>query len=125
LISLWETSVGMEHPMVAVALDKVAVFYAEQKKFDQVRDAFARSTAIRAHFLAAGISQQATAELAEGRVAQAKAFYQRGLMVLDPPDPINQELRAEFETMLKDFGGAPAKPVSGPNKKGTQPKKQL
>jgi tetratricopeptide (TPR) repeat protein len=118
LISLWETSVGMDHPMVAVALDKVAVFYAEQKKLDQMRDALVRSTAIRAHFLASGISQQATAELIAGRVEQAKAFYQRGLMVLDPPNPINQELRAQFETMLKDYGKA------GPNKKGTQPKKQ-
>src|SRR2546426_184720 len=58
LLSLWETSVGMDHPMVAVALDKVAVFYAEQKKSDQMRDALVRSTAIRAHFLASGISQQ-------------------------------------------------------------------
>lgn len=119
LISLWETSVGRDHPMVAVALDKVAVFYAEQKKLDQMRDALVRSTAIRAHFLASGISQQATAELVEGHVEQARAFYQRGLMVLDPPHPINEELRAEFETMLKDFGKA------GPNKKGTQPKKKL
>ena len=125
LISLWETSVGMDHPMVAVALDKVAVFYAEQKKSGQMRDALVRSTAIRAHFLASGISQQATAELVEGHTEQAKAFYQRALMVLDPPHPINQELRAELETSLKGLAAAPVKPVAGANRKGTQPKKQL
>ena len=30
-------SVGEDHPMVAIALDKVATFYAEQKKYDQAK----------------------------------------------------------------------------------------
>ena len=61
LIGLWESSVGKDHAMVAVALDKVAVFYSAQKKYPEVREALERSTAIRARFLAMGISQQATA----------------------------------------------------------------
>jgi tetratricopeptide (TPR) repeat protein len=103
LISLWEESVGRDHPMVAVALDKVAVFYAEQKKFDEARAALERSTAIRAHFLATGLSQQATEEFSENHLDQAKAFYVRALAVLDPPNPINEELRAQFEGILKTF----------------------
>lgn len=101
LIGLWESSVGKDHAMVAVALDKLAVFYDAQKKYPEVHEILERSTAIRARFLAFGISQQATAAFAEGQLEQAKAYYQRGLAVLDPPNPINEELRGQFEALLK------------------------
>jgi len=52
--------------MVAVALDKVATFYADQKKFDQAKEAQDRGNAIRAHFLATGLSVAATEQTAEG-----------------------------------------------------------
>jgi tetratricopeptide (TPR) repeat protein len=101
LIGLWETSVGKDHAMVAVALDKLAVFYAAQKKYPEARDALERSTAIRARFLALGISQQAVQAFTEEQTEQVKAFYRRGLAVLDPPDPINDDLREQFEGILK------------------------
>src|ERR1019366_8575023 len=100
LIGLWEFSVGKDHPMVAVALDKLAVFYSAQKKYPEVRDALDRSTSIRARFLAMGISQQATQAFTEGHLDQVRAFYRRGLAVLDPPNPINEGLRAPFAGML-------------------------
>ena len=43
LIALWVWSVGGEHPMVAIALDKVAAFYADQKKYDQAKEAADRA----------------------------------------------------------------------------------
>jgi tetratricopeptide (TPR) repeat protein len=117
LISLWEESVGKDHPMVAVALDKVAVFYADQKKFDQARAALERSTAIRAHFLATGLSQQATEEFSENHLDQAKALYARALAVLDPPNTINEELRAQFEGVLKTFEQLQTPSKSPPKRK--------
>jgi tetratricopeptide (TPR) repeat protein len=117
LISLWEESVGKDHPMVAVALDKVAVFYADQKKFDEARAALERSTAIRAHFLATGLSQQATEEFSENHLDRAKAFYVRALAVLDPPNPVNQDLRAQLESILKSFDQPPAPSKSPPKRK--------
>src|ERR1035437_8500862 len=123
LIGLWESSVGKDHAMVAVGPDKLAVFYAAQKKYPEVRDALERSTAIRARFLALGISQQATQAFTEGHLDQVKAFYRRGLAVLDPPNPINEDLRAQFEGMLKALDAPPPKSAAPPRKTATPPKK--
>jgi tetratricopeptide (TPR) repeat protein len=101
LIGLWETSVGKDHPMVAVTLDKVAVFYADQKRFAEARQYLERSVAIRSHFHAMGISQQATEAFGEGKLPDAKAFYQRAMVVLGEPDPVTDELRKQFEGILK------------------------
>src|ERR1035437_9244615 len=123
LIGLWESSVGKDHAMVAVALDKLAVFYAAQKKYPEVRDALERSTAIRARFLALGLSQQATQAFTEGHLDQVKAFYRRGRAVLAPPNPINEDLRAQFEGMLNALEAPPPKSAAPPRKTATPPKK--
>jgi tetratricopeptide (TPR) repeat protein len=123
LLSLWESSVGKDHPMVAVALDKIAVFEAAQKKYPEVHEALERSTAIRASFHALGISQQATQAFAEGRASDAKVLYQRGLVVLDPPDPVYEELRTQFAGLLKSLEAQQEKSPAPPAKKGAAPKK--
>ncbi len=109
LIALWIKSVGPEHPVVAMALDKVSTFYADQKKFDQAREASDRATAIRTNFLAAGLTQQATEQLAEGNKPDALALYQRALKVMDPPDPLYDQLRADTENIVKSFAPATVK----------------
>ena len=123
LIGLWESSVGKDHAMVAVALDKVAAFYSAQKKYPEVREALERSTAIRARFLAMGISQQAIQAFTEEQTEQVKAFYRRGLAVLDPPNPINDDLRAQFEGMLKAIEAPPPKSGAPVKRLPTPPKK--
>jgi tetratricopeptide (TPR) repeat protein len=123
LIGLWETSVGKDHAMVAVALDKLAVFYSAQKKYPEARDALERSTAIRARFLAMGLSQQATQAFTEGHTDQVKAFYRRGLGVLDPPDRINEDLRGQFEDMLKALDALA--PKSAAPRKAATPRKKI
>lgn len=101
LIALWVGSVGKDHPMVALAYDKVAVFYADQKKFEQAKAAADHANALRAHFLATGLVQEATEQQAEANLDQAAALYHRALATLDPPDPEYDELRAQIETILK------------------------
>jgi tetratricopeptide (TPR) repeat protein len=123
LIGLWESSVGKDHAMVAVALDKLAVFCAAWKKYPEARDALERSTAIRARFLALGISQQATQAFTEGQLDQAKAFYRRALAVLDPPNPIYDDLRGQFDGMLKGLDALPPKSTAPPRKGVTPPRK--
>ncbi|MGO9257020.1 MAG: tetratricopeptide repeat protein [Bryobacteraceae bacterium] len=103
LVALWIKSVGPEHPVVAMTLDKVATFYAEQRKFDQAKEASDRANAIRTHFLASGLAQQATEQLAEGNKSDALALYQRALKVMDPPDSIYETLRADTENIVKSF----------------------
>jgi len=89
---LWVSSVSEEtHPMVAIALDKIAVFYAAQKKWDQARDATARANAIRAYLLADGLSGEASQRIDEGNLADALPVYQRALKVLDFPGPDGDE----------------------------------
>jgi len=109
LIRLWSKSVGEDHPMVAMALDKVAVFFADQKKFDQAKEATEQATAIRAHFLASGLSEAATEQLAEGNKADAIALYRRALLVLDPPNSLYQELREQIEEIVKNQEAPPPK----------------
>jgi tetratricopeptide (TPR) repeat protein len=120
LIDLWVRSVGDDHPMVAIALDKVATFYAAQKKFDQAKEASERANAIRAHFLAAGLSTAATEETAQRNKDAAIALYKRALSVMDPPHPVHDELRSEIETLVKGMVGPLPKPGT---KKAPAPKK--
>jgi tetratricopeptide (TPR) repeat protein len=109
LVALWIKSVGPEHPVVAMTLDKVATFYAEQKKFDQAKEAADRANAIRTNFLATGLTQEATEQLAEGNKSDALALYQRALKVMDPPDPMYDELHADTLNILKSFTPASVK----------------
>jgi tetratricopeptide (TPR) repeat protein len=129
LLSLWESTVGKEHPMVAVTLDKIAVFYSTQKKNAEARDFLERSTALRARFHAMGLSQQATQAFTEQQLDQARGFYQRAVAALDPPNPLNDELRAQFEAMLKALDAplpksAPPPKKAGPSVKKTEPVKK-
>lgn len=110
LIDLWIRSVGEDHPMVAIVLDKVATFYAVQKKFDQAKEATERATAIRAHFLASGLSIAATEQIAEGNKDVAIGLYKRALGTMDPPHAVFEELRAEIDEIVK---GMTAPPPSG------------
>jgi tetratricopeptide (TPR) repeat protein len=110
LIGLWVKSVGEDHPMVAMALDKVAVFYADQKKYDQAKEATDRATAIRTHFLATGLSGAATEQITEGNKEPALALYRRALAVMEPPNPMYDELHQQIDGIVKSMAPA-AKPA--------------
>jgi tetratricopeptide (TPR) repeat protein len=110
LVALWSASVGEDHPMMAIALDKVAVFYIEQKKFDQAKEQADRANAIRAKFLAEGLSEQASEQFSEGNKDATMALYQRAVKALDPPNPIYDKLRGELAEMLNTI--APLSPKS-------------
>jgi tetratricopeptide (TPR) repeat protein len=100
LLALWESVAGKDHPMVAVTLDKLVVFYVTEGEPEKAREALARSVAIRAHFLAVGLSLQASDAISENHQAQAKALYHRALVALGAPGPANEELIAEIRKAL-------------------------
>ena len=108
LVALWTASVGKDHPMVAIAYDKVAVFYAQQKKYDLAKEASEHANAIRTHFLAMGLAQEANEQQTEGDVDVSKALYQRAWTVLDPPNPEYDDLRTSVASILKIMGTPPA-----------------
>ena len=109
LLGLWETAVGADHPMVAVTLDKLVVFYVRYREPEKARDALARSVAIRARFLADGLSIQAADAISEQHPEQAKALYNRALVALGPPGPANEEMIAEIRKALGEIQGAARK----------------
>lgn len=103
LLALWIKSLGPDHPMVALALDKIAIFYADQKKYDQAKDAEDQAIAIRTHFLASGLSVAASEQLAAGNKPEALALYERALKVMDPPDPLYDELKTQIAETVKEM----------------------
>jgi tetratricopeptide (TPR) repeat protein len=109
LLTLWESLVGKDHPMVAVTLDKLVVFYTKEAEPEKARDALVRSVAIRARFFAVGLSHQAADAIAQNRQEQAKALYERALAALGPPDPANEELVAQIREALRKLQGPPPK----------------
>jgi tetratricopeptide (TPR) repeat protein len=121
LLELWISSVGEEtHPMVAIALDKIAVFYALQKKWDQAREATTRANGIRSYLLADGLSVEASQRIDEGKLTEAVPLYQRALQVLEIPNPIYDKQRATIEDMLKELNQVlkkPTAPARQPTKK--------
>jgi tetratricopeptide (TPR) repeat protein len=102
LLALWIGSVGDElHPMVAIALDKIAVFYAEQKKWDQANAASDRAHAIRAALLANGLITDATRRYDQEDMNTCRTLLQRALRVLDPPNPAYDKFHDQVVSMLK------------------------
>ncbi|MGP8247743.1 MAG: tetratricopeptide repeat protein [Bryobacteraceae bacterium] len=109
LLGLWVDSVGEKHAMVAMALDKIAVFYAEQKKYPQAREASGRANAIRSYGLAVGLANEA-ARLLPANPGGARDLYRRALRVLDPPNPIYDELHTRLAATLETL--KPRKPAA-------------
>lgn len=113
LLALWVTSMGTDkNAMVAIALDKMAVFYAAQKKWDQAREDAARANAIRAYLLAEGLSVEASQRIEEGTLAEALPIYRRAIKILDPPNPIYDEQRGTLEDMQKELEKVIKRPPS-------------
>jgi tetratricopeptide (TPR) repeat protein len=101
LIHLWVKSLGETHPMLALAFDKVGVFYAFQNKNAQAKAAFDHANAIRANFLAAGLTSQASQVPASEDPAAAADLYARALRVLEPPNDIYNATRDLAAMSLK------------------------
>ena len=113
LLDLWITSMGTDkHAMVAIALDKMAVFYADQKKWEQAREAETRANAIRAYLLAEGLSVEASQRIDEGVMAESLPIYKRAIKILDPPNEVYDEQRATLENMRKEVEKVVDKPPS-------------
>jgi len=112
LLELWITSMGTDkHAMVAIALDKMAVFYAQQKKWEESREAETRANAIRAFLLAEGLSVEASQRIEEGVMAEAVPIYKRAIKILDPPNDTYDEARSDLENMRKELEKVLVKPA--------------
>ena len=117
LLTLWVLSTGdPTHPMVALTLDKVAVFYRAQDRWPDGTDAADKANALRGLFLASGLGQEATLREAHGEKKDAIRLYHQALSVLDESRPEHTALRQEIEKNLKELG-VEVKPRKAPLKK--------
>lgn len=107
LLDLW-TLIG-NLPMIADTDEKIAVFYREQKKWDEGTAAAANAIALRAMVSAVGLSTEATAWLAHNDKPHAIEFYKKALATLDPNRKSHDGLRGQIEHILADLD--PPKPA--------------
>ena len=113
LLVLWVSSMGTEtNAMVAIAHDKMAVFYAAQKKWEEARAHETLANAIRAYLLAEGLQEEASQRIEEGTMTEAVPLYKRAEKILDPPNEIYDEQRATIQNMQKELEKALNKPPS-------------
>ena len=82
--------------MVALTLDKIAVFYREQERFDEARSAGERAIAVRERFLADSLMRKADAQVSRGNRKEAAPLYSRAIAILDAH-------RAEHESAIKNI----------------------
>ena len=108
LLALWE-NLGKDHPMVAVTLDKLVLFYARQGKTDKAREALQQSVSIRERFLAVGLFQQAAGSTGESHPEEARTLYVRALAALDLSDPANRDLIQLLRKAIDDLPSPAAK----------------
>jgi len=113
LLDLWKASVGdSNHPMIAMAYDKIAIFYGAQKKWEQAETAATQANAIRAYDLAYGLSGEASQRIDESKLAEALPIYERAIKILDPPNPVYDSERADLENMAGELRKVLKKPTT-------------
>jgi len=100
--------------MVAVALEKLASFYVDRKKLDQAKELTDRALAIRARFLALGLTEAAAEQINEKQADAAIAMYRRAMNAMEPVYPLNAELHDEIAKAVKTMEVPPKAPARGP-----------
>jgi len=106
LIDLWTASTAPDHPMLAIAWQKLGVFYLAQKKHDLAKEAYEKGGAIRTLFLATGFADQAAALLQQPDKPDkpaAIALYRKALKLLDPPSPKYGDMPKDIEKIIADL----------------------
>lgn len=114
LLNLWLLIGNL--PMIADTDEKIAVFYREQKKWDEGTAAAANAIALRALVSAVGLSTEATAWISHGDKGHAVELYRKALTLLDPNRQDHDGLRQQIEHVLADLD-PPKATKTAPRKK--------
>jgi tetratricopeptide (TPR) repeat protein len=113
LLDLWQLIGNL--PMIADTYEKIAVFYREQKRWEEGTEAASNAIALRALVYAVGLSTEATAWIAHGDKAHAVELYHKALAILDPNRKDQDGLKSQIERVLADLD--PPKPAKTVMKK--------
>jgi tetratricopeptide (TPR) repeat protein len=110
LLDLWLLVGNL--PMIAETNEKIAVFYREQKRWEEGTAAAANAIALRALVSASGLSTEATQWIAHGDRAHGIELYRKALALLDPERPDHDGLRGQLEHVIGELEPPkPAKPA--------------
>jgi tetratricopeptide (TPR) repeat protein len=101
LLNLWLLIGNL--PMIADTDEKIAVFYREQKKWEEGTEAAQNAIALRALVSAVGLSTEATAWISHGDKPHAIELYRKALAQLDPNRKDHDGLREQIEHVLADL----------------------
>jgi tetratricopeptide (TPR) repeat protein len=112
ILAIWNGSAGPVHPMIALTLDKMTVFYRAQDRELEAASSVNSAMAIRLHFLASGYARKATDDLAKGNRASARRGFRKALALLDPKEPLHQKLHEQLAGVLAQL--EPSAPASRP-----------
>ncbi len=120
LLNLWVVSTNQpDHPMIALTLDKIEVFYREQKRWDEAEDAAGKAIAVRGLFLANALKHEAAEHLAHDDKPGCVQLLQRALDVLDESRSEHAKLRGQLQAALTELA-PPEKPVKPAATKSTK-----
>lgn len=113
LLALWLSSTGdPAHPMVALTLDKIAVFYRETKRWDLGTENAEKAIALRTIFLANGFAIEATARAGHGDKKEAERYLKAAMAVLDESRPEHQKARETLQKALDELYAEPKIPTA-------------
>jgi tetratricopeptide (TPR) repeat protein len=127
LLNLWVVSTNQpDHPMIAMTLDKIEVFYREQKRWDEAEDAAGKAIAVRGLFLANALKHEAAEHLAHDDKPGGVQLLQRAVDALDESRPEHTKLRGQLQAALTELAPQqkPAKPTAPKSTKSTTTKPQ-
>jgi tetratricopeptide (TPR) repeat protein len=101
LLNLWLLIGNL--PMIADTNEKIAVFYREQKRWEEGTEAAGNAIALRALVSAVGLSTEATAWIVHGDKAHAVELYRKALTLLDSNRKDHDGLREQIDHLLADL----------------------
>ncbi len=127
LLDLWVFATqDLNHPMIALTLDKLAAFYRAQKKEDQAREAIEKAISIRQSFLATSLWQEADERKVRDDKIDAQTMLWRAQQALDSSRPEQADLAKLIDKDLAELNTPdPADanaPKADPNPKPQPPK---
>jgi hypothetical protein len=110
--------------MIALTLDKIEVFYREQKRWDEAEDAAGKAIALRGMFLANALKHEAAERLAHDDKSGAVQLLQRAVDALDESRPEHVKLRGQLQAALAELSPQekPTKPTATKSTKSTTTK---
>ena len=116
LLALWEVSASKEHPMIAITLDKLALLYREQEKLELAGRTTSQALAMRAHFLANGLTREAVIQIKQGQRKEALVLLKRAQDSLDSKRPEHEKLLGQIQSLVKELAPRSIKKPAAPSR---------